>query len=245
MKFVQAKPSRLHCASCDDTYSLPQNGNIKLYKEIRCPLDHFELVLWTTGVHGKSYPLCPYCYNNPPFGDMRKGMGCNECTHPTCVHAMTQNSVSSCVECENGTLILDQASAPKWRMACNKCNVVINLLENAHKITIADTSCQDCQSAILDVVFNKMQFTFSHAAVVECDSCSHVLVCALAFHIGSCHDLAESTRWKRQLGQMKHARFRRNNPGRSRGGRGRGRGGRGGGRGKPKDKMSQLAAYFV
>jgi len=53
MKFVQAKPSRLHCASCDDTYSLPQNGNIKLYKEIRCPLDHFELVLWTTGVHGK------------------------------------------------------------------------------------------------------------------------------------------------------------------------------------------------
>ena len=49
----------------------------------------------------------------------------------------------------------------------------------------------------------------------------------------------------RPLVQMKHARFRRNNPGRSRGGRGRGRGGRGGGRGKPKDKMSQLAAYFV
>ena len=53
MKFVQAKPSRLHCASCDDTYTLPQNGNIKLYKELRCPLDHFELVLWTTGAQGK------------------------------------------------------------------------------------------------------------------------------------------------------------------------------------------------
>ena len=68
----------------------------------------------------QSYALCPYCYNNPPFGDMRKGMGCNECTHPTCIHAMTQNSVSSCVECENGLLVLDQASAPKWRIACNK-----------------------------------------------------------------------------------------------------------------------------
>ena len=78
------------------------------------------VIIWEEMLFLQSYPLCPYCYNNPPFGDMRKGMGCNECTHPTCVHAMTQNSVSSCVECENGTLILDQASAPKWRMACNK-----------------------------------------------------------------------------------------------------------------------------
>ena len=53
MKYVQAKPSRLHCASCDETYSLPQNGNIKLYKEIKCPLDDFELVLWSTGAKGK------------------------------------------------------------------------------------------------------------------------------------------------------------------------------------------------
>ena len=66
------------------------------------------------------YPLCPYCYSNPPFRDMRKGMGCNECTHPTCQHAMTQNSVSNCVECDNGMLVLDVTSAPKWRMACNK-----------------------------------------------------------------------------------------------------------------------------
>lgn len=53
MKYVQAKPSRLHCSTCDETYSLPQNGNIKLYKELRCPLDDFELILWTTGARGK------------------------------------------------------------------------------------------------------------------------------------------------------------------------------------------------
>ncbi|KAL5006758.1 hypothetical protein ScPMuIL_015564 [Solemya velum] len=126
MKFVQAKPSRLHCASCDETYSLPQNGSIKLYKELKCPLDDFELVLWTTGSRGKTYPLCPYCYNNPPFKDMRKGMGCNECTHPTCQHGKLQNGVSECIECEFGVLILDLTSGPKWRMACNKCNVVVN-----------------------------------------------------------------------------------------------------------------------
>lgn len=69
----QAKPSRLHCSHCDETYSLPQNGTIKLYKELRCPLDDFELVLWSSGSRGKSYPLCPYCYNHPPFRDMKKG----------------------------------------------------------------------------------------------------------------------------------------------------------------------------
>jgi DNA topoisomerase-3 len=53
MKFIQAKPSRLHCSNCDDTFTLPQNGNIKLYKELKCPLDDYELVLWTTGVKGK------------------------------------------------------------------------------------------------------------------------------------------------------------------------------------------------
>ncbi len=69
----QAKPSRLHCSHCDETYSLPQNGAIKLYKELKCPLDEFELVLWTSGSRGKSYPVCPYCFSNPPFRDTRKG----------------------------------------------------------------------------------------------------------------------------------------------------------------------------
>lgn len=72
---LQAKPSRLHCSHCDETYTLPQNGTIKLYKELRCPLDDFELVLWSSGSRGKSYPLCPYCYNHPPFRDMKKGEG--------------------------------------------------------------------------------------------------------------------------------------------------------------------------
>lgn len=67
MKYIQAKPARLHCSQCDETYSLPQNGNIRLYKELKCPLDDFELLSWSMGNKGKSFPFCPYCYNNPPF----------------------------------------------------------------------------------------------------------------------------------------------------------------------------------
>ena len=53
MKLVQAKPARMFCSSCDETYSMPQQGTIKLYKELKCPLDNFELVSWTVGSKGK------------------------------------------------------------------------------------------------------------------------------------------------------------------------------------------------
>lgn len=67
MKYIQTKPARLHCRYCDDTYSLPQGGTVHVYRELKCPLDDFELLAYSSGAKGKSYPLCPYCYNNPPF----------------------------------------------------------------------------------------------------------------------------------------------------------------------------------
>ncbi|CAB1319263.1 unnamed protein product, partial [Coregonus sp. 'balchen'] len=226
-----AKPSRLHCAGCDETYSLPQNGAIKLYKELRCPLDEFELVLWTSGSRGKSYPLCPYCFSNPPFRDMKKGegecvgggyvgvvsvggMGCNECTHPSCQHSLNSLGIGQCVECEGGVLVLDPTSGPKWKMSCNRCNV-------------AQESCEACEASLVAVDFNKTRSPLpdgetQHSGCVFCDPVFQDLV------------------------ELKHATMR--HPSMTRGGGAR-RGGRGRGRGrrekKPKDKMAALAAYFV
>ncbi|XP_067654997.1 DNA topoisomerase 3-beta-1-like [Haliotis asinina] len=230
MKYVQAKPSRLHCSTCDETYSLPQNGNIKLYKELRCPLDDYELVLWTTGAKGKSYPLCPYCYNHPPFKNMKKGMGCNECTHPSCQHSLSQTGISECVECEYGILVLDQTSGPKWRMACNKCSVVINFFDNASKITIGEDTCDDCGANTVVVQYkSKSPFPNGDEEHTGCVFCDTVFKSLIEKHYAI------------------NLSNRRGHGGRGRGGRGRGgRGrGRGRGRGKPKDKMAQLAAYFV
>lgn len=53
MKLIMAKPVRLHCASCDETLNVPQNCHIRLYKELRCPLDDYELLYCTTGSSGK------------------------------------------------------------------------------------------------------------------------------------------------------------------------------------------------
>ncbi|XP_028852836.1 DNA topoisomerase 3-beta-1 isoform X2 [Denticeps clupeoides] len=232
MKYIQAKPSRLHCSHCDETYSLPQNGAIKLYKELRCPLDEFELVLWTSGSRGKSYPVCPYCFSNPPFRDMKKGMGCNECTHPSCQHSLNSLGIGQCVECENGVLVFDPTSGPKWRMACNKCNVVVHFFEHAHKVQVSAESCEVCEASLVAVDFNKVRSPLpdsetQHAGCVFCDSVFQDLV-----------ELKHAT--------MRHPMHR--GGGARRGGRGRGRGRRPGGRGnpkKPKDKMAALAAYFV
>jgi uncharacterized membrane protein YgcG len=76
MKLIALQPQRLYCSTCEEIYALPQNGTIKLYKELKCPLDNFDLVLFSLGntekAQGKSYPLCPYCYNNPPSFKVKK-----------------------------------------------------------------------------------------------------------------------------------------------------------------------------
>ena len=39
-----------------------------------CPLDQFEIVLFSlSGPDGKTYPLCPYCFNCPPFESCAAG----------------------------------------------------------------------------------------------------------------------------------------------------------------------------
>ncbi|XP_028904879.1 DNA topoisomerase 3-beta-1 [Ornithorhynchus anatinus] len=231
MKYIQARPSRLHCSHCDDTYSLPPNGPVKLYKELRCPLDEFELVLWTSGSRGKSYPLCPYCYNHPPFRDMKKGGGCNECTHPTCQHSLGMLGIGQCVECESGVLVLEPTSGPKWKMACNRCNVVVHFFENAHRVRVAPEACDACEAALVLVDFNKARSPLpagrtQHCGCVFCDPVFQDLV------------------------ELRHAAARHpahRGPGR-RQGQGRGRGRRPGPRPnprRPKDKMAALAAYFV
>ena len=54
MKYIMAKPARLYCNTCDETFALPTaNGNIKLHQELKCPLDDFEILYFTAGAKGK------------------------------------------------------------------------------------------------------------------------------------------------------------------------------------------------
>ncbi|CAH0561430.1 unnamed protein product [Brassicogethes aeneus] len=229
MKLIQAKPQRLHCPQCDETFSLPQNGTVKLFKELKCPLDDFELLCWTMGNKGKSFVFCPYCYNNPPFNDTKKGNGCNSCTHPSCAYSLNSNGVCACAECEYGVLVLDPSSGPKWKLGCNRCDTIINLFDDAQKITVLEDTC-DCGSQIVNVEYKAEKTKLPNGAL-EAKGC--VFCCNEFGRLVDKPKAAVASRAPRPFRGGKAA---------GGGGRGRGRGGRGR---PPKDKMAQLAAYFV
>lgn len=102
-----------------------------------------------------------------------------------------------------------------------RCDVIIHLFEDAQKITVQDDVC-DCGAQIVTVEYRSEKSKLPKEAT-EMTGC---VFCAEAFS---------------KLVEKHKAVFR---PKSNRGGRS----GRGRGRGKPrqpKDKMAQLAAYFV
>ena len=50
---------------------------------------------------------------------------------------------------QSGILVLDPASIPKWKLVCNKCDVIVRLFEDAAKITVnSEESCPECDSQV-------------------------------------------------------------------------------------------------
>lgn len=234
MKIIRTKPQRLFCPTCNETYTLPQRGTIKLYKEIKCPLDDFELVLFSlgnsVGYQGMSTPLCPQCYNNPPFEDYKGTMTCIQCRNTSCVHSMVNNAIceyiliyyylfiiNSCPEIINevrcqGKLVLDTNSKPNWKLNCNTCNLLITFKCPIHDISISG-KCEDCGCKMVTIEFHK-----DHSPLEEGKT--------TYFGCLICDDFLNSIT-ETVAGRSTHASMRRG------GGRGRGRGRRGGrGRGR-------------
>ncbi|KIY99766.1 topoisomerase (DNA) III beta, partial [Monoraphidium neglectum] len=216
MKFIGARPQRLYCPTCEDVYALPQGGQIKQYKGLTCPLDGFELLLFSlAGQDGKTYPLCPLCFSYPPFegavkvggegASMKPGMPCTTCLHPTCP------------ECQAGMLVLDPVSGPKWRLDCRQ------LLTSFAPPYLPPPNTLECASRLLQLEFRKGASAPGLLAGGEtgyegCVACDEQLAA---------------------LCEVKHGRTWVNRGGGGRRGRGRGRRGRGRGRGRNIDpKMS-------
>ncbi|PAV87722.1 hypothetical protein WR25_03759 [Diploscapter pachys] len=223
MKLVEAKPQRLFCPACQETYNLPssKDGILRTYGDRKCPLDEFDLVYWQGpgGKLSRSFALCPFCYNNPPFEGMRNGDGCDKCSHPACPHSFMKNGVCGCLmEC-GGVLVLDPMSHPKWRLCCNRCSSVVGLFEGALKVKVTDKNCDECNSQFVSVDYKdksplpegKTSFKgciFCDQAVKECINLNHAY-------------LDEEARQK----SIQSGRDRGRGRGRGRGGpRGRGRG---------------------
>ncbi len=68
------------------------------------------------------------------------------------MHGVNSMGVSSCPECEAGVLVLDPASIPKWKLVCNKCDVIVRLFEDAAKVSVnSEESCPECEAQLVKV----------------------------------------------------------------------------------------------
>uniref|UniRef100_A0A183F835 DNA topoisomerase n=1 Tax=Heligmosomoides polygyrus TaxID=6339 RepID=A0A183F835_HELPZ len=89
----------------------------------------------------RSYSLCPFCYNNPPFESMKEGDGCMNCPHPECPQ--------SYMRLNSGVMVLDPQSHPKWRLTCNRCPSVVAMFDGALKFRVTESSCPECEARIV------------------------------------------------------------------------------------------------
>lgn len=155
---------------------------------------------------------------------------------------MNLNGVSACDECDRGILVLDCTSAPKkWKLCCNVCDVLINIFNKASKVTVNEgKKCTECQAQLVTVVYKADQTKFKDNAEEKtgCLFCCAEFIPLVEKHRAIIQRAAptNSTRGGRGGGAA-------GNGGPTRGG---GSAGNRGNRGRPpKDKMAQLAAYFV
>ena len=153
MKLITSKPVRLYCPTCNETLSVPGSGSLRTHKEMTCPNDNFDLLYCNGGVNGKSFVLCPYCYNNAPFDGMPKFSGCNNCTNSLCELSMPKNTIGRCRNCRlNGKLIPDPGSAPpKFRIRCNQCLFMLEGKEDATRLEVVSETCNVCDSKFIEL----------------------------------------------------------------------------------------------
>ncbi|KAI9015509.1 putative DNA topoisomerase 3-beta [Hyaloraphidium curvatum] len=242
LKWLPLRPQRLHCATCQRTYDLPQNGAIKLYREQQCPLDGFELVYFSTGSTARSFVLCPKCYNEPPVPGIKAPMPCSQCTIAKCPHSLARTGLFPCpnviggtgsrgtsgssggVErpCD-GTVCLDGTSAPRWKLSCNSssCNFAAIFSDSVHGVATVASGVPSIEEA--------------NAASGVCETCGAVLI---NIRFGSkagradlesicvvCDEEDVEGVLEAKLVRMAMLRSRGRGRGRGRRGRGRGRGG--------------------
>ncbi|OII73131.1 DNA topoisomerase III beta-1 [Cryptosporidium ubiquitum] len=150
-------PQRLYCSFCEIYLDIPQRGTIKIYKELKCPIDDYEILLFTDQ-KGKKSIFCPRCYNDPPFMDAKDNMFCKLCPHQTCNFSLKSTFFMACPnqECRDGIITLDLSSSPDWKFDCSRCSTSFSLKKsNSAKISLCE-HCEKCGSRKLKVSTEKI-----------------------------------------------------------------------------------------
>jgi DNA topoisomerase-3 len=143
---------------------------------------NFELCLYSVGEPERTFPLCPYCYNNPkpewgpiPGEDSagsedpierqdeakerhyRRIGGRSlllECPHPD-GHPLIKDMTVSPDPKNDGVFVIDAHLGPKWRLVGTRSPTVVYLPKNIEKITILDKAYDEFGSHVMRIEFKE------------------------------------------------------------------------------------------
>lgn len=175
-------PPRLYNKYTETVYALPCGGSVKQWSGKKCPVAecNFELCLYTVGSPGRTYPLCPNCFNNPKKdwgGDSSEERRVDEednskelklqrlagrtltldCPLPDGHPAIIEMAVMQDNENE-GYFILDPTSlGAKWRLVSTRGPTTIHMPKGTEKVTVLDKIDNDSGCHYIQIDFSAGQ----------------------------------------------------------------------------------------
>ena len=165
---------RLYCPTEEVLYELPIGGVFKQYNGRTCALCGFELLIFTVKGTSRNFPLCPFCFNHPPYeGSPRVKAMLRGSPHPTAHPVADDMTASLCPECgseKGGMLMLDPTSSTPVKLHCSICNVLVRLPQSIRRAMISnDAECGACDAKCLDLEY------FSGEKKLACLACEDEL----------------------------------------------------------------------
>jgi DNA topoisomerase-3 len=146
---------RLHCPIEEVVYELPAGGVFKRHNGATCRLCGFELLIFSPKGTGRHFPLCPFCFNHPPYdGAPRIKATLTGSPHPREHPVADDVATSPCPECADGVLMLDPTAPSPPKLHCSTCSVLVRLPRDVRRARVsADAECAACGSKCLDVEY--------------------------------------------------------------------------------------------
>lgn len=160
LKLVGAtgKIQRLYCPTEELVYELPIGGMFKQYNGRTCALCGFELLVFTVKGTSRSFPLCPFCFNHPPFeGSPRVKALLRGAPHPIAHPVVDALTTSKCPECgpeKGGVLVLDPNRGTPVKLHCAQCDVLVRLPQEIRRAAVSeDAECAVCEAKCLELEY--------------------------------------------------------------------------------------------
>ncbi len=247
LQYIQGPPTRLYNRFTGTVYTLPMGGMVKQWSGKRCPVAkcNFEMCLYTVGSPGRTFPLCPNCYNNPDSS--WGGIAADDGGAPPPIKGEDEDidaqkarqaaiagrkivldsplpdghpSVEELTVCPDlssgGVFILDPSSKNKWTLVSTKAPIILHLPKQIKFVRVLNKRDPPTGCRYVEITFKPGESVMPGGEEV-------VTSCMVADEV-------------LQSMVTVHRGSERSKP-TGRGGRGRGgRGGRGRGRGRGRDR---------